>query len=240
MSGLLFKEFYENRKMLIFTYAFVLFGVVLMIGSFAFGFTVDERLVLLSSLGMQAVIMLFTGTVQTMIFQYDESRLWSGFVSSTPLTAGGQVKSKYLFVLLTSTISISVCLIADIINCAVNEAGSVFQLVALIFWLQLLFNAIEIPFVIRFGAKKGNNLRAVIFISILFIVIVYALFGDISMFGSDEDFYDFALKLIKGEVGMQETLWLNALLPYVSVTLYILSYKLSCKLYPKGAEGYER
>ena len=239
MRGLLFKEFYENRKWLILMSLFLLVNIVMFLSRILFSYDMDERLSVLSSAGMQLVIMLFIGCFQTMIFKYDERRLWSSFVSSTPTAAKGQVRSKYLFSLFLSVVGISVCYIVDMLNCAINAAQSVFQIVVLVFWIQLIFVALELPFVIRFGNKKGNNIRAFIFIGILVFAIIYGLFGDISVFVSEESFYDFAFSLLKGEIGANEMLWTNALIPYVAIALYILSYKLSCKLYQKGAESFE-
>lgn len=239
MQGLLYKEFYENRRSLKLFAAFAFYGFFIMLSRVFFMFKVNEQLEVLTAFATPLVLMLMTGIINTTIFRYDEKKLWSGFVSSTPVAAKGQVKSKYLFALLLYMITLSACFIADTLNCALHGAAPVFETVALVFWVQLIFSALEFPFVIRFGSKKGNNIRAVIVIALLFIVIVYALFGDISMFITEESFYDFATRLLKGEIGAMEMLWVNAVIPYVAITLYILSYKLSCKFYQKGAESFE-
>lgn len=67
--------------------------------------------------------------------------------------------------------------------------------------LILFLNAIEIPFIVRFGYRKGVNLKAVIFVLVIAAVGIYFLFGDISMFGSWEDFMQFIIDILNGRRG---------------------------------------
>ncbi len=238
MAGLLFKDIYLHKKELIATFGFILMAMVIVMFSSLRNGT-DEKTLMLSG-GVQACIMLFGGFIQDMIHKADERRVWSTFISSTPLAAKGQVKSKYLFTLLISIVNISICFLADTVNCAINDTFSTFSITVLIFWLQLLFKAIELPFIIRFGEKRGNNIRAIILLSVLFIVVVYLLFGDLSVFMSEESVYTFLSKVAQGTALQNEMMWAAGVLPFAATALYILSYKLSCKFYRKGAETYER
>lgn len=240
MHGLIFKELYENRKWLIFTYVTISGMFVIQSLFLWLGVIKGEQAVMLAAAGSQLIAMIFAQTLNTMIFAYDERRLWAGFITSTPLAARGQVKSKYILVILNLMTAFSLCLIFDMVSCALCKDVQGSSAITMLFlWLLILMEAIEIPFITRFGNKKGNNIRSYIFIGILFIVIVYALFGDISFFTGEKDIYDWMHQLIKGEIGEREMIWIHALFPYISVGAYFLSYHISCKLYQKGAESYE-
>jgi hypothetical protein len=68
-----------------------------------------------------------------------------------------------------------------------------------------------------------------IFLAAFAAVIIYTLYG------STDTFFGKLEKLINSQ---NSTLMLsfNALFPYTACILYLLSYKISCKLYLKGAE----
>lgn len=240
MSGLLFKEFYENRKYMITMYSFlVVMGYLPMITISAFR-TDTDQLRTMTIVLITLVTMLMAGCLNTMIYKYDERKLWASFVSSTPQAARGQVKSKYLFVLANNMIAVTLCYIGDMVFSAVVGADSVVSIISVIFWVMLLCSAIELPFIIRFGNKRGSNLRAFLFVGLMFAVIVYGLFGDLTIFMSEESFYAWLADLVAGRAGQKEMTWTLAILPYASIVLYALSYKLSCILYQKGAESFEQ
>ena len=75
---------------------------------------------------------------------------------------------------------------------------------------------------------------------VMVIAFEYIFFGDLSIFGSPEKILELFEKLSDTSLMTDISLVLLAVFPYFAVGLYYLSYKLSCKLYLKGAEEYER
>lgn len=138
--------------------------------------------------------------------------------------------------------AMNVCMLTDFIACSIIEQcteliPTSFQSLYTGFFMLILFlNAIEIPFIVRFGYRKGVNLKAVIFVLVIAAVGIYFLFGDISMFGSWEDFMQFIIDILNGRRGGTILVAVSALAPFMIGLFYVLSYKISCKMYVKGVE----
>ena len=117
-------------------------------------------------------------------------------------------------------------------NHNVTIAGLVLQLIV---FIQIFFRAFETPFIIRFGSKKGNIIRMVFMGTIVLIILTYALFGDLSIFGSVEDL----IKWFQDTFSENIPMFLR-ISPAVILFLYWISYKISCFLYLKGGESYDK
>jgi len=145
------------------------------------------------------------------------------------------VTAKYYAVLIWHLALLFVCFIADTISIAVygSAAISAVTVAVVIFAFRMLVMAFEIPCMVRYGATTGINVEGSV-VGILFMLAgIYALFGDISFFLQEnvkEAIWDF---LMSGNV-----IWILALLPYVSGVAYYISYRVSLKMYRKGAESY--
>ncbi len=193
-----------------------------------------------------AVIMFLAYVFQSELHKTDEKRLPIYFAVSSPAGVNGYVKSKYISCFMIGFAAMNVCMIIDLITCSILEQRTEriptsFQgLYTGFFMLTLFLNAIEIPFIVRFGYKKGVNLKAGLFMLLIAVVGIYFLFGDISMFGSWEAFMQFIIDILNGTRGGTTLAAVSALAPVVIGLLYVLSYKLSCKLYLKGVEQLEQ
>lgn len=182
------------------------------------------------------IVFFYIGMLDTGLFSFDEKRLWQSFAASSPQSFKAQAQAKYLLVLAVNLFPVFVFLIADLIASLITGEpfGSVTYIAFVMFSFQIFASAVEIPFFIRFGSKNGANIKFAI-IGVLFLAVgIYLLFGDIS-FLLDGNFKEFIINFLeKGG-----TVWAVALLPYVSLSLYCLSYKISAVLYRKGAECYD-
>ncbi len=193
-----------------------------------------------------AMIMFFAYIFQSELHKTDEKCLPIYFAVSSPAGVNGYVKSKYISCFIIGFAALNICLITDSIACSILEhrtelIPTSFQgLYTGFFMLTLFLNAIEIPFIVRFGYKKGVNLKAGLFVLLIVAVGIYFLFGDISMFGSMEDFMQFLIDVLNGTRGGTTLVAVSALTPIAVGVLYCLSYKLSCKLYLKGVEQLEQ
>ncbi len=196
----------------------------------------DSTTAMIFPLAVVVMDFIFVGMFDTGLFSFDENRLWQSFAASTPQAFKAQAQSKYLLVLAINLFVIFVFQIADSITAFLTDAayGAMTSAAFLMFSIQLISCAVEIPFMVRFGSQKGVNVKFAVMGMILLIVGIYFLFGDISfMFeGNFED--SLTAFLQKGG-----TVWVMALLPYFAIALYFLSYKISAALYRKGAENYD-
>ncbi len=250
MYGFLYRYFRVMRQMLI-VFGFVILVTVFMPIFQALVWEAEELNNVMEHdmpcMLTYCVFMMLSYFMNDELHKADEKRLPVYFAVASPAGVKGYVKSKYIRTLLLPFIAMNVCLMTDLTAAAildlrqdVNRATIFMGIYTGLFMMFILLNAIELPFMIRFGVKKGANVKAVVFLSILAAAGIYFLFGDISMFGTMEDFIWFLLDVMSGKRGGTTMLAISALMPLVTLALYYLSYLLSCKLYLKGVEQLEQ
>lgn len=242
MAGLLYKELILNKKNLLLISGGILFlSIFLFMPASSDFIDGGEAVYTLLMASLCVIFFALAGTLQQGIFAYDERKKWTDFISSTPLSVKGQVLSKYYFSLLISIATFVYCNLAYGINAVIQGKDSgVMNIAIMIFTLQIFIRSIEFPFLIRFGSKYGHNYRMIIGGIIILIVFVYCLFGDMSVFGTFEEFMDWFTKLFKRDLLSDTFLFTIALVPFIVGVMYYLSYKISCRLYLKGAESYDK
>lgn len=160
----------------------------------------------------------------------DDMRAWGFFVASNPKGIRGCIYAKYVYVAFTS-----ICfwvlatgfdyLFIRILN---TISGAGFTQRTEYFWMlflgMLFMNALEMPFVIRYGVKKGTNVKLIVLLVVLIILIVIFLGNPMGIIDAIFTFF----------VDKEIPISLKWGLPIVSIASYILSCLLSCKLYMKG------
>lgn len=235
MRGLLYKDLVLSRFALIFVTVtnLIMYALCVIVGVTAG----DGFNVIMAAGGVCYFTFFVINLVTVEFFRVDESRQWNHFVASTPQTLKGQIEGKYLFLLIVCLVNLFLCLVTDTLIRAVRGSDDlpVLSFGFFFFCLRLLMSALEIPFIIRFGADRGFNLMLLFLGGILLLVGIYALFGDISMFLGDDP-----MEILKKLFSTDFMIWVLALLPYAAVTLYYLSYRVSRRLAAKGVESYEQ
>lgn len=235
MRGLLYKDLVLSRFALIFVTVtnLIMYALCVIVGVTAR----DGFSVIMAAGGVCYFTFFVINLVTVEFFRVDESRQWNHFVASTPQTLNGQIEGKYLFFLIVCLVNLFLCLVTDTLIRAVRGSDDlpVLSFGFFFFCLRLLMSALEIPFIIRFGADRGFNLMLLFLGGILLLVGIYALFGDISMFLGDDP-----MEILKKLFSTDFMIWVLALLPYAAVTLYYLSYRVSRRLAAKGVESYEQ
>ncbi len=237
MFGLLYKELIIHKKQLL---------MILPIIVFALGWTIvpvqttpdlnEWELDLV--LGMVSVmIMLTLEMFESGIMEGDERKKWQDYIVSVKDGIHMQIAAKYVF---NAALSCSMVVIMTIFFSAASAVNGtditiINVLLMQLLWLQLLIRALEMPFLVRFGTKQGNLFRMVLIGAVTMGLIVYGLFGDLSVFGSLESF----LKWMKDFL-TDESSTILRLTPAVTWVLYYLSYRISCRLYLKGGEYYDK
>ena len=245
MGALIYKDFIINRNNLL-----ILFCPILLISAMPLATLVGENAVLdevgvllpLLFIFAYAMIAYIISMFMSAPFEPDERKKWADFITSSPQGTTGQIGAKYYFVLILAILGLFWCTILENIYAVVfpEVQLSVGNLCITFFYIQLLTVSIEIPFVVRFGSKVGSMIKALTLILVILVVVVYALFGDLSIFGSIDSFYDWLLNLISGNSKSDILLYISAIFPYLSIALFYLSYRISCKLYLRGVEEYDK
>ena len=183
------------------------------------------------------MMFLILGMMTAGIFETDEIKKWAYFVSSSPLTEAGHIQEKYLFTLLLYIALLIWCYFLSAFLAVFGGAANL-EIAFEMLWIMLLTNAIEFPFIVRFGSKAGGYVKTAMASAVILIVFEYILFGNTSVFSDLEKIYKIFEKLNNASTMSDIALVLLAIFPYLSVGLYFLSYKISCKLYLKGVEEY--
>ena len=99
-------------------------------------------------------------------------------------------------------------------------------------FLQIALRAFEYPFTVRFGVKAGSYIKTALgTLLALLTATVFIIFEDKLV----PFFSGFSLKKLSRGANV-----LVSVFPVLSVLLYIVSFKISCKLYPKGVERYDK
>ncbi len=241
MRGLLYKEFCLGRKNLL-----AVFGTELIFSiTIAFPTIMDkgkDMSAVFNILGFAGVVLMFLIMMMFVpsIFDNDEHKKWAYFICSSPEGCRGQVASKYLFAVILYMIAFVWVYIISSVQTVLTDAPN-FSLIGLyMIWILIIMHSIEFPFITRFGTKLGNSVRTVMFMMLVNILLIIFGFADIEAVRSPEAFFNFVEKLL-GKSGMSNlTSIFLAVLPFAAIICYLISYRISCALYIKGAESYDK
>lgn len=257
MTGLLYKELRQNRLILLLSILLPVPVVFFPLLSLTAGLNDYEHPLIeaakqLSETGglITRLLMTFFGLIIlalliSMIFSADESKKWAYFTASHPKGYRGHLYMKYAVLFMVfglyfvSLYYMDSLLQMIVFHVSGDDMLSFANLYMLLFFLQLFLNAWNIPFMIRFGVKNSAVVRCIAILVLLFLVLVYLLFGPLpgGFNGYTLRAADFLEKLMKGELNGIISVIASAF-PIAAVGLYLLSYRISCKLFMKGAADY--
>lgn len=231
MGGLIFKDFYINRRNLL------LYGVAVAILSALFFIPVYEGEWVINTMTMLlymalAIIYVITGSSISGMIAGDENPLYENFIKSSPCMARGQVRTKYIEAVLLSAGCFGYSMaVVGINRCIAGFSVVDAHMVFAFFLIQILLKVFELPFLFCFGTKCGNIYKSVIVYGFIFAVIVYGLYGDISAQGIVDSLHKLSgwFDAIRGNL---KVLFI-ACLCTVTGLLYYASYKISCIIYAK-------
>ncbi|MDD6400132.1 MAG: hypothetical protein PUG10_00800 [Lachnospiraceae bacterium] len=172
----------------------------------------------------------------------DDSKLWAYFVTTTSEGYRGFLRVKYevLFAMIAVQTS-SIGLFDELyINIAadrgMNDVTSISGLAVALAFLSLFFYAFGLPVIIRFGQKKGSLIFLIAYI-IFIITIVVVLFINVDFIVNVLDDINI-LELIKKLFSNEVMAFITSVSNILVLFAYYVSYRISCRLYLKGAENY--
>lgn len=231
MAGLLYKDFVAVKGKLYVTVMLVLLVLMLAVRIAVPAVYIDEMVWAVSvfaSLGLYAVVV---GMLEISLIAADEGRKQKQYFLSLPISGKQYVASKYLFLLLAfwvvlsfSVLLQSICLIRCE-NEAMQEIIMGFDsLLPILTCGFMLISAIELPFFIGIGTKRGRQVKTGLLLLIFFLIIVFLLFGDLTLL--DRINFMEVILYMKNHPGL--LLCLQVFAPYGVLVLYYVSYRMSC------------
>ncbi len=178
----------------------------------------------------------FCSITNTEFFKADEKRTWCHFAVSTPLAARGQILCKYIMVAIVNAAIFVMCLITDFVLNKISGAdGSAWKILVVYLIIQIITNAVEIPFFVRFGTVKGANVKGGLFGLVVSVLFIYFLFGDLTFF-REHNFFDWLLELVMTGPDMNKICIWGSI---IAVVFYVVSYFISTLLHRSGIDAYE-
>lgn len=257
MNGLLYKNLYQNRLFIIISTVAPSAILILMmffasadeektpsVQSFFQGLADSGIILRIFSLIIGYMI---AEACSFMIISCDEIKKWAFFSVTTPTGIKGQLYVKYVIIFMMCGLTMMCTYMTDLFLCSVTEMitdkkmQNITSLLVAMFYIQIFMKAVDLPFAVRFGTHKGSSVKMAMILGIFLIFIIYLLFGPLPAdFDSlMESIYKFIENLNSGDI--PEWLFIIfGIFPVISTGGYIASYLISCRLYLKGVESYDK
>ena len=172
------------------------------------------------------------------LMKTDEGRKQKQYFLSLPVSRRQYVASKYLFLAIAFYIIQSVA-IFELIVCQVNlqsaemsaNMASIQILVPAFIAICMVICALELPFFIGMGVKKGMAAKEGIIFIVFFVAVAYLMFGDLSIM--DEANLMALIEYFTKHPEISMTVQVCA--PVISILMFYGSYLISARLF-KGKE----
>ncbi len=230
MAGLLYKDFATVKGKL-----YVIVGVAILLFYSIVRFAMPNEFgdIFLVT-GLVNITILAFGIIiyqlEISILEADEGRKQKNYFLSLPVTKKQYVASKYVFILIAFYGVLSLGLLLSFIcniDCQSEDMLKLLSgysgLLPVLACILLVVPAIEMPFFIIWGSKKGKQIKVGLVMGIFFAIVVYLLFGDLTILDKIS-----VMQIIEYlNEHPDTTMILNVVTPYVSFLLYYLSYRIS-------------
>ncbi len=185
---------------------------------------------------MLAVMVVIGTMIGGSLLKVDEGKKQLQYHLSMPVSRNQYVASKYIFLVITNYICVSIFSFEILFVCPGVQTEMVLWLSNLvkqcygtIFLANLLLSAIELPFFFRFGVRGGMAVKEGILFALMFAFVVFLLFGDLTIMDTF-NIGTLAEYLMKhSDVIMA----IQVLFPLIVGVIYFLSYRLSCRLFAR-------
>lgn len=250
--GLLYKELRQNRLTLIlaacvpvlFTaFPFCFSAIEVMTGS-ADVYKMLEMSTNLIIRGLMYVVGFFAVSgLMTEVFKGDDKKLWAYFVVTLPQGVKGFLYCKYVITFMMNFIYMISGILSDNLLATVNYFVTGKELTTSMqpFYISGVFmlmavSALDIPFTMRYGSKKGSMVKMIIMLSLCTAgVAAFNLLPE----DARERITEFAVSVFNGDANDMLTLILS-FLPYIAIAAYLFSYKITCGIFMKGVNEYDK
>lgn len=176
------------------------------------------------------------------VFSGDDNKLWAFFTASTPNGVKRFMYNKYVLCFALNGLYMAMSIFGenlyDTISFLVtgNESADISSIYTILFFALLFINAIDIPFMVRFGQKKGSIIKTTLMLAVSTIAVI--IWGELP--------FEYQDKIVKVIADLKEgnadnaVILATGIVPVLCLAAYPLSYKISCKLFMKGGNGYDK
>ncbi len=168
------------------------------------------------------------------LMKADEGRKQKQYFLSLPVSRRQYVASKYIFLAIAFYIIQSVATF-EFVVCQVNmkseemsaSMATTQMLVPTFIGICMVICALELPFFVGMGVKKGMAAKESIIFIVFFLGVAYVMFGDLSIVEEANvmSLIDYFMK--HPEISMT----VQVLSPIISILLYYVSYLISARLF---------
>ncbi|MBR1392325.1 MAG: ABC-2 transporter permease [Ruminococcus sp.] len=229
MTGLVYKEWKQNRWFIL---SMILCGSAPLIVLLIMRGEIKDIGEAPIRIGGMIAGFLAAGALQMMVLRGDDRKLWGYWITSTADGYKGFLRVKYemifamivLFLFTLQCVDRGYCAVAA--DVGTRDVGEISGIAVLLCFVQILLRAIDIPFVYRFGSKKGSFVKLTYLIMLtIFLLVLFIL---------NKDRFDSIIEVFK----TNSSLMLSVSL-VLCLALYYLSYRITCRLYLKGVEQYD-
>jgi hypothetical protein len=117
-----------------------------------------------------------------------------------------------------------------------TESARITNVFILMFFMLIFFNSIDIPLMIRFGQRKGSIIKTT---ATLIIATVGVVIFDNMPDKYQEIFFNAINGVLKGQAS-DEMLLITPICILLCLAAYPISYNISCKLFMKGVNNYDK
>ena len=178
MKGLVYKEWKQNRWYIL---SMILCGAAPLLVLLFFHSQISDIGEAPLRIGGLIAGFLTAGALQMLVLRGDDRKLWGYWITAAPDGYKGFLRVKYemifamivLFLFTLQCVDRGYCAFAaDMGNTEVAEISGI---AVLLCFVQILLRAIDIPFVYRFGSKKGSFVKLICMI-VLTIILLALLF----------------------------------------------------------------
>lgn len=237
MLGLLYKDYIAVKGKL---FLMILFGQFAGFAIFRFFVTDNPDMDLLS---LALMLIIYLVLVCMVSWQYamslikaDEGKKQKSYFLSLPIEKRQYVLSKYLFLGIAFYILQSVFILqlqvgaVNICSEAAQKLLESMQMTMLGFFaICMVICALDLMFYFGLGVDKAKNLLNAILFLLLFAIVAYLMFGDLSIF----DHFDLISLMNYLQAHMEVVYAIEILFPAVAMLVYYISYRISVKLFER-------
>lgn len=192
----------------------------------------DSLLIMLPLLFIVAGLSLIP-TWTAAICRHDETNRTRQYIAALPLAKDAYITSKYLFIgiavyLLFSLDSIWIIIFNSMAgnNNSTECLKILSQFLMSFCGLILVLAAIELPFFITFGVKKGMLVKTALIEGAVFLGMAYLLFGNLEIFTN----FDINVFMNWCEEHLMIAMLISILSPIAELFLFWLSYRITCRI----------
>ena len=242
MTGLLYKD-YKAIKGEIYVEAISVISVVLvLLRLFCHKLEIDVLIAAFVMLVPVVLLIIILNGIQIGILSADERKNVKIYLLSFPITEKKYIASKYFFLLIAYYIVLSISqlwavtyAIQDVDSQMYEMVRGVATLMPTVVCISLVITAIELPFFILYGSEIGKFVKNGIALAILFLMIVFLLFGDLTLL----ELLNLEKLFAYLEEHIEIVLWMQMLAPAIALLFYYCSYLITCNVFRRRELQYE-